>query len=100
MWVVLDAFPGTDVDLGTVTFIYSLSTVAGALAMMPGGLGITEGGMTGLVVLLLPAVRPGVATATTILVRFATLWFAVLVGLVALAALGRGRGDPAGEAPR
>jgi uncharacterized protein (TIRG00374 family) len=89
MWVVLDAFPGIEVDLGTVTFIYSLSTVAGALAMMPGGLGVTDGGMTALVVLLVPAVRSGVAAATTILVRFATLWFAVIVGLVALAALGR-----------
>ncbi|MBI5502113.1 MAG: flippase-like domain-containing protein [Deltaproteobacteria bacterium] len=97
MWVVLDAFPGVDADLGTVTFIYSLSTVAGALAMMPGGLGVTEGGLTGLVVLLVPAVRPGVASATTILIRFATLWFAVIVGLVALAALGRRRAAAAPE---
>ena len=31
-----------------------------------------------------PAMRPAVATASTILVRLATLWFAVLIGVVAL----------------
>jgi uncharacterized protein (TIRG00374 family) len=95
MWVVLNAFPGTAADILTVTFIYSLSTVAGALAMMPGGLGVTEGGMTGMTVLFVAHVRPGVASATTILVRLATLWFAVVVGLVALASLGRRKPAPA-----
>ena len=100
MWVVLDAFPGIDVDLGTAVFIYSLSNVAGAIAMMPGGLGVTEGGMTGMMLLLVPAIRPGVASATTILVRLATLWFAVVVGLAALAALRWKTPRPAPEAPR
>jgi uncharacterized membrane protein YbhN (UPF0104 family) len=97
MWVILNAFPGISADLGTVTFIYSLSTVAGALAMMPGGLGVTEGGMAGMLVLFVRNVRPGVASATTILVRLATLWFAVVVGFVALAALGRRK--PAAATP-
>ena len=30
-------------------FAYSASTIAGAVAMMPGGLGVTEAGMTGLI---------------------------------------------------
>jgi len=87
MWLVVNGFPGVAAEFGTVLFIYSLSTVAGALAMMPGGLGVTDGGMAGLLVLLVGSVRPGVASAATILVRLATLWFAVLVGLAALAAL-------------
>ena len=76
-------------------FAYSASTLAGALAMMPGGLGVTEAGMTAL---LQHARRrgdaPAVATAATILVRFATLWFAVVIGAAALGvyrAMQRGR---------
>jgi uncharacterized protein (TIRG00374 family) len=68
-------------------FAYAASTVVGALAMMPGGLGVTDAGMTGLLQALgHGAVTPAIATATTILVRLATLWFAVAVGLVAFGA--------------
>lgn len=96
MHLVLNAFPGVRADLGVSLFVYSFSSVAGALAMMPGGLGVTEGGMAGLTRWMVPGARPGVASAATILVRFATLWFAVLVGFVALAALGR-RPPPTGS---
>jgi uncharacterized protein (TIRG00374 family) len=98
MWLIVNGFPGVAADFGTVLFIYSLSTVAGALAMMPGGLGVTDGGMTGMLVLLLGSVRPGVASAATILVRLATLWFAVLVGLAALGALRAAPPRPYGQA--
>lgn len=79
-----------DVTLGwqAAAFAYSASTLAGALAMMPGGLGVTEVGMTGLLTALGGnGMTPAVAAAVTILVRLATLWFAVLLGGVALLAL-------------
>ncbi|MBI5166931.1 MAG: flippase-like domain-containing protein [candidate division NC10 bacterium] len=60
------------------TFIYAFSTLVGALTMLPGGLGATEGSMTGLL-LRLPVPRQQ-AVAATLLIRLATLWFAVLVG--------------------
>ena len=67
------------------TFAYAASTLAGALAMMPGGLGVTEAGMTGLLQTLSDgAIGPSVATAATMLVRLATLWWAVLIGALAL----------------
>jgi uncharacterized protein (TIRG00374 family) len=67
-------------------FAYSASTMAGALAMLPGGLGITEAGMTGLLQALGGStMTKEVATAATILTRLATLWFAVAIGLIALA---------------
>ncbi len=67
------------------TFAYSASTIAGALAMMPGGLGVTEAGMTGLLQALGgEQMTAAVATAATILVRIATLWWAVAVGVAAL----------------
>lgn len=63
-------------------FIYSFSTIAGAVAMLPGGLGVTEGAITGLLRVL--AVAPAVAALATVLIRVATLWFAVLLGTVFL----------------
>jgi glycosyltransferase 2 family protein len=68
-------------------FAYSTSTIAGAIAMMPGGLGVTEVGMTGLIQALGKGqISAATAAAATILVRIATLWFAVGLGFLALAA--------------
>jgi glycosyltransferase 2 family protein len=83
--VILMGFDGVMLSWEATSFTYSASTIAGALAMMPGGLGVTEAGMTGLLTTLGDAtMTPSVATAATMLVRLATLWWAVLVGLVAL----------------
>jgi uncharacterized protein (TIRG00374 family) len=69
-------------SLDLATFIYSFSTIAGAVSMLPGGLGITEGSMTGL--LILNKIQKDNAVAITIIIRFATLWFAVGLGIFAL----------------
>jgi uncharacterized membrane protein YbhN (UPF0104 family) len=47
--------------------------------MLPGGLGVTEGSMTALLVIF--HLRPDVSAATTLIIRACTLWFAVIVGL-------------------
>ncbi len=83
--LIILGFPGESAPLEASSFIYSGSTIAGALAMMPGGLGVTEAGMTGLLVTLVPSIEPSVASAVTILTRLATLWWAVLVGAISLA---------------
>jgi uncharacterized protein (TIRG00374 family) len=89
-WLVVRGFGEKGLGLYTATFIYSFSTAAGALAMMPGGLGVTEGGLTGLLLRIGPeTLGKGVAVGATILTRLATLWFAVAVGIVALAAYTR-----------
>lgn len=72
----------TGVSLNLATFIYSFSTIAGAISMLPGGLGPTEGSMTGL--LILNKIPKDIAVAITIIIRFATLWFAVAIGLISL----------------
>lgn len=87
LYVIVDGFPGAHLDWDAATFSYAASTIVGAVAMMPGGLGVTEIGMTGLIDALGgKTVTHTVATASTILVRLATLWFAVLLGLLALGA--------------
>ena len=50
--------------------------------MLPGGLGVTEGSLTFL--LVQKQVATDVAVATTFLIRVVTLWFAVLVGIISL----------------
>ena len=67
-------------------FVYSTSTLAGALIPVPGGLGVTEGSLEQQLVHL-GGVPVAAATSAMILVRFATLWFAVLLGFIALAIL-------------
>ncbi len=67
--------------------IYALGVLGGALSFfMPGGLGGMEAVMTGLIVAVGKA-SLAVAAAITLLCRFATLWFAVALGLVALTLL-------------
>jgi uncharacterized protein (TIRG00374 family) len=69
-------------------FCYATSQLAGALIPVPGGLGVTEGSLEQQLVRL-GGVDAAAATSAMILVRFATLWFAVALGFVALALLRR-----------
>ncbi len=80
-YIVLKAY-SVNFSFNLATFIYSFSTIAGAISMLPGGLGLTEGSMTGL--LVLNKVQKDIAVAVTIIIRFATLWFAVALGLISL----------------
>lgn len=65
-------------------FIYALGTIAGALAMLPGGLLATEASMVAMLVELLAIAQPAQAVTAVFVVRLCTLWWAVAVGSVAL----------------
>lgn len=71
---------------GFSLFFYATSTLAGALIPVPGGLGVTEAMIHEQLVHVGGTPEP-VATACMILIRLATLWWAVLVGFVALGIL-------------
>ena len=73
---------GADLGLSFAIFVYALSMLAGALSFMPGGLGGAEAVMVSL--LTLKGVPMPAAVAATVFIRLATLWFAVVIGLVAL----------------
>jgi uncharacterized protein (TIRG00374 family) len=62
-------------------FTLSFSTVIGAVSALPGGLGAAEASIAGMLTLLMGLAK-GVATTATLLIRFATLWFGVALGLV------------------
>lgn len=73
---------GLDLPLAFAVFVYAISMLAGALSFMPGGLGGAEATMVALLMwkgLLGPA-----AVAATLIIRLATLWFAVMIGICLL----------------
>lgn len=80
---------GADIPLAFAVFVYALSMLAGALSFMPGGLGGAEAVMVSL--LVWKGMLSADAIAATILIRLATLWFAVGVGAVELMTLGKAR---------
>ncbi|MGB0591936.1 MAG: lysylphosphatidylglycerol synthase transmembrane domain-containing protein [Myxococcota bacterium] len=89
-WLILGGLTDVVVTLGEATFVYAFSTVAGALTMLPGGLIATEGSMIALLELTMGVAPTGeVATVATLLIRFATLWFGVALGGLALWGFGR-----------
>ncbi len=88
--MIVNAFPGAHVDLGLAMVIYASTTIAGALSFLPGGLGVTEGAMTILLVQGTAQLDHATALDATLLTRLATLWFGVVVGLVFLT-VARGR---------
>lgn len=71
------------IPLLTAFFIYGMATVIGALSMLPGGLGGFEASMLFLLHTL--HVHKSIAVASTVLIRFCTLWMASLLGMLFLA---------------
>jgi uncharacterized protein (TIRG00374 family) len=67
--------------LSDAVFILAFSTVVGAVSTLPGGLGAAEASIAGMLVLL-AGLESGAAAAATLLIRFATLWFGVMLGLL------------------
>ena len=78
---------GSDLLLKSA-FILPIATLASALLLTPGGLGVAEGALVTLSVALLDISRSAAAVATFI-IRFGTLWFGVIIGLIAFAVLSR-----------
>lgn len=65
----------------TAVFILAFATVIGAVSALPGGLGASEASIAGMLTLLV-GLEPGLATTATVLIRLATLWFGVLLGVL------------------
>jgi glycosyltransferase 2 family protein len=82
---------GVDASLDTLfkaAFILPIATLAAAALLTPGGLGVAEIGITGLTKRLLH-ISKDTATVGTLIVRIATLWFGVMLGLAMFAVLAR-----------
>ncbi|MFB6197073.1 MAG: YbhN family protein, partial [Halobacteriaceae archaeon] len=78
MWLVLEGF-GVNASILLAAFVFAFASILGALSLLPGGIGITEGTMTGL--LLFVGINRTAAVSTTLVIRAATLWF-VAIGAI------------------
>ena len=81
MYFVLEGF-GISASVLLSTFVFSFSSLVGAVSMIPGGLLVAEGSFAGL--LVLSGIPKGIAAGATIIIRFCTLWFGVVIGLITL----------------
>lgn len=76
----LGVAPGWE-TLSIAVFVLAFSTVIGAVSALPGGLGAAEASIAGMLTLLL-GLETDISAAATLLIRFATLWFGVALGLI------------------
>lgn len=73
--------PGVEL-MGKAVFVLAFSTIVGAVSALPGGLGAAEASIAGMLALVIGA-DAALATSATLLIRLATLWFGVGLGLAA-----------------
>ena len=66
--------------------IYTASVLIGVVTFIPGGVGITEGSLTGLFVL--QGVDISVALVISVVIRILTLWYSISIGFICLKILG------------
>jgi uncharacterized protein (TIRG00374 family) len=71
-----------DVSMLWASFSYAFASIIGAISMLPGGLGVTEGSLT--LLLIQKGYPKDAAVASTFIIRVVTLWFAVLVGIISV----------------
>lgn len=81
------------------TFIFAASTLFGLVSFLPGGLGASEVSSTVLITALV-GLPKGPASAATIVIRFCTLWFGVLLGIIAMTMFAHHYGFGDGNAPK
>ena len=73
--------PPSQQTLAIAVFTLSFSTIIGAVSALPGGLGAAEASIAGMLTLLL-GLSADTTAAATLLIRFATLWFGVGLGMI------------------
>lgn len=60
------------------TFVFSFASLAGAVSMIPGGIGVAEGTIAGLLQYF--GLNPAVSIGAAIIIRFGTLWYGAILG--------------------
>lgn len=81
LWT-LTSLLGHQLGLLEAIFIYGFSLTIGGITLLPGGLGGAE--ITMLQLLTLQSIPAGAAVAITLVIRLTSLWFSVLLGMIAL----------------
>ena len=82
VYYVLIGFDIDALNYLKVLAIYATSTLLGALSFIPGGIGVTEGTLTGL--LTLEGIDVSTALILSVMIRLLTLWYSAFIGFIAL----------------
>ena len=82
VYYTLIAFDINILDYLEVLAIYTTSILLGAISFIPGGIGIAEGSIAGL--LTLNGIDISTALILTIMIRILTFWYSVSVGFIML----------------
>ena len=80
--LILQALGINFIEFFNLLSMYSASVILGSISMSPGGLGVTEGSFAGLLTLYELELQTTLAIA--VIVRFFTMWFAIVVGFISL----------------
>jgi uncharacterized protein (TIRG00374 family) len=78
MYLVILGF-NESINITLATFIFSFASLAGAVSMIPGGLGVAEVTMSGLLQFF--GLAPTTSVGVALIVRFGTLWYGALMGV-------------------
>lgn len=82
-WLLLRAVGEQGLSLPATVSVYAVATIVGAFTFLPGGIGITEASMAGVLTAL--GVPLSAASAVTLVIRAATLWWGVVLGWLVIA---------------
>ena len=82
VYYVLMAFDVNVLDYLTILAIYTTTILLGAISFIPGGIGVTEGSISGL--FTLNGIDISTALILSVMIRVFTLWYSVGVGFISL----------------
>ena len=82
VYYILASFGIDMIDYLKILSIYTFSAFLGAITFIPGGIGVTEGSLTGL--LSIQGVDISVALVLSVMIRLFAFWYPVCVGFISL----------------
>ncbi|HML04434.1 MAG TPA: lysylphosphatidylglycerol synthase transmembrane domain-containing protein [Methanobacterium sp.] len=71
---------GDSISVLTSTFVFSFASLAGAVSMIPGGLGVAEATFSGLLQYF--GLTATISVGVAIIIRFGTLWYGAILGFL------------------
>jgi glycosyltransferase 2 family protein len=69
---------GQSIDISLSTFIFSFSSLAGGVSMIPGGIGVAEAGISGL--LIMNGFSPTLSVGIALILRLGSFWYGAILG--------------------
>ena len=82
VYYILAGFGIDMIDYLKILAIYASSAFLGAITLIPGGIGVTEGSLAGL--LAIQGIDISVALVVSVVIRLFTFWYSVCVGFILL----------------